>query len=320
MVSIREINPGLQYGYIPTEWICITFVSLFGISTFLHLVEAIYFRIWWLLPTVILAGIGETIGWSGRLWSSQTFDGNASVPYLMQISSTIIAPTPLVAANFIILGRIIQKLGPQYSRLKPRMYTIVFCSVDIAALVVQAVGGASASSATTDSGAEDGAHIMLAGIIIQLVAITFYVTLAAEFLFRYSTKRPFRGPAAGDAEGTLDHRSRLMIIGLGISTLLIFIRAVYRTIELADGWTGDVLRTQVFFDVLDGAMICIAIYTLNFFHPGFLLSRVMPSIANEKAFNDSRETTLSLRGMESSPGSRKDYYAGSGVVTQTQVV
>jgi hypothetical protein len=32
----------------------------------------------------------------------------------------IIAPTPLVAANFIILGRIIRRLGPQYSRLTPR--------------------------------------------------------------------------------------------------------------------------------------------------------------------------------------------------------
>ena len=29
----------------------------------------------------------------------------------------VIAPTPLVAANFILLGRIIRRLGPQYSRL-----------------------------------------------------------------------------------------------------------------------------------------------------------------------------------------------------------
>ncbi|KAH8108531.1 RTA1-domain-containing protein [Phellopilus nigrolimitatus] len=261
-MSIREINPELKYGYIPTEWICITFVSLFGIST------SIYFRIWWLLPTVILAGIGETIGWSGRLWSSQTFDGNASVPYLMQISSTVISPTPLVAANFIILGRIIQKLGSQYSRLKPRLYTIIFCSADTVALIIQALGGAAASSATTESGAQEGANIMLAGVIIQMVAITFYVTLAAEFLFRYATKRSFREKSSDEVEGTLDHR------------------AVYRTIELADGWTGDVLRTQVLFNVLDGAMICIAIYTLNFFHPGFLLSRVTPGVATEKVFND----------------------------------
>jgi RTA1 like protein len=32
----------------------------------------------------------------------------------------VIAPTHLVAANFILLGRIIRRLGPQYSRLTPR--------------------------------------------------------------------------------------------------------------------------------------------------------------------------------------------------------
>ena len=40
----------------------------------------------------------------------------------------IIAPTPLVAANFILLGRIIRRLGPQYSRLTPRRcksYTLI---------------------------------------------------------------------------------------------------------------------------------------------------------------------------------------------------
>lgn len=66
--------------------------------------------------------------------------------------------------------------------------------------------------------------------------------------------------------------------------------AVYRTIELADGWTGRIIHTQVYFseststflerrpadgrvrlDVLDGAMIVLAIYTLNFAHPGIFL-------------------------------------------------
>jgi hypothetical protein len=36
----------------------------------IHLGQAIRFRMWWLLPTAVVAGIGELIGWSGRLWSS----------------------------------------------------------------------------------------------------------------------------------------------------------------------------------------------------------------------------------------------------------
>lgn len=38
-----------------------------------------------------------------------------------RITTTIIAPTPLVAANFVILGRIIGILGTQYSRLGPTL-------------------------------------------------------------------------------------------------------------------------------------------------------------------------------------------------------
>jgi hypothetical protein len=30
-------------------------------------------------------------------------------------------PTPLAAANFIVLGRIINRLGPVYSRLSPKL-------------------------------------------------------------------------------------------------------------------------------------------------------------------------------------------------------
>jgi hypothetical protein len=83
-----------------------------------------------------------------------------------RITTTILAPTPLVAANFIILGKIIARLGPQYSRLSPKLCqlvldfrrsqlvehkyptdTIVFCIFDLIALIVQAIGGAAASQA-----------------------------------------------------------------------------------------------------------------------------------------------------------------------------
>lgn len=36
----------------------------------LHLGQALYCRMWWLLFTAVLCGIGEIIGWSARLSSS----------------------------------------------------------------------------------------------------------------------------------------------------------------------------------------------------------------------------------------------------------
>ncbi|TDL28651.1 RTA1-domain-containing protein [Rickenella mellea] len=261
------------YGYIPTQWVCITFIVLFGLSTTLHIGQAVRNRLWFMFPTAVLAGIGEVIGWSGRLWSSH--DPGGLNPYLMQICTTIISPTPLVAANFVILGIMIKIYGPQYSRLSPNQYNIIFCSADLVALIVQAVGGASAAQATeTGRDPTKGGHIMLAGIVIQLVSIIIYVVLAAEFLFRLLKKLPILRKTNGMENmktSQLDRNGNLMLLGLSLSTLCIFIRAVYRTAELSNGWTGRIIRTQVLFNVLDGGMITIAIFTINFLHPGMLL-------------------------------------------------
>lgn len=48
----------------------------------IHIGQALYFRLWWLLPTACLAGVTEILGWSGRLWSSLNI--GVLDPYLMQ--------------------------------------------------------------------------------------------------------------------------------------------------------------------------------------------------------------------------------------------
>lgn len=42
-------------------------------------------------------------------------------------------------------------------------------------------------------------------------------------------------------------------------------------IELSQGWTGYVITHEVYFIVLDGAMMVIAVGIFNIFHPGWLL-------------------------------------------------
>lgn len=276
-----DFNP---YHYIPTLWICALFIALFGLSTLIHFTQAIYFRMWWLIPTACIAGITEIIGWSGRLWSSN--DPFNITPFLIQITTTIIAPTPLIAANFIILGRLIARLGPKFSRISGVWYLVIFTSSDIIALVIQALGGAKASVAV-DNGEdpETGGNIMLAGIAFQLAAISLYILLASEFVLRVLYNRPVRKHPKPGHNGThhFDTRTKLMIGGLALSGIALFIRSVYRTIELADGWSGLIIETQVYFNVLDGGMIVLAMFTLNIFHPGFLLLDTPETRKNDNA-------------------------------------
>ncbi|KAF8919304.1 RTA1 like protein-domain-containing protein [Mucidula mucida] len=280
-----------QYGdYVPSRAVSYIFVILFALSTLAHLGQGLYARMWWTIPTILLAGCLEVLGWSGRLWSS--FSPTLQDPYMIQIVCTIIGPTPLVAANFIILGAIIRILGPMYSRLGPRNYSRVFLSCDIISLVVQGAGGGIAASASDLDGANLGGNIMLGGIVFQLVIIVLYSIMSTEFLFRYVHDRPVGGlkPASqsqatlGGAEsrGEMDTKTKIMVAGLGFNILCLFIRAVYRTIELSDGWNGRVINTEVYFNVLDGAMVVLAMYTFNFAHPGHLIGRDMGKSLSKK--------------------------------------
>jgi hypothetical protein len=48
--------------------------------------------------------------------------------------------------------------------------------------------------------------------------------------------------------------------------------AIYRTIELLDGFSGPIISTERLFNVLDGLMILFAILSLNVVHPGIFLA------------------------------------------------
>ncbi|KAG7441499.1 uncharacterized protein BT62DRAFT_480830 [Guyanagaster necrorhizus] len=130
--------------------------------------------------------------------------GNAvgGVPLFMvcsfRIVCTIFALTPLVAANFVVLGTFIKgwilyiagSLPGCVSRAAPipdthpklSLDSIIFCTCDGVALIIQDVGGGIASAATTLPAANKGGDIILGGIVFQLAVITVYVLCAAEFL------------------------------------------------------------------------------------------------------------------------------------------
>ncbi|KAH7920424.1 RTA1-domain-containing protein [Leucogyrophana mollusca] len=272
-------NTGIgPYDYVPTRSVGIAFTTLFAISTVAHIVQSVRFRLWWLLPTAVFCGVSELVGWSARLYSSGA--PRALIPFEIQISATITGPTPLIAANFVILEYIIKTLGPRYSRLTPKMYTIIFCSCDAISLTIQGVGGATAAiAAGNGKDPTTGGSIMLIGIVIQMVAISAFVLCAGEFFYRYANDKPLR-KAADDFEKHsaiseyargMDPRMKIMIYAMAFTTTCLFIRAVYRTIELTDGWNGRIIATQIYFNVLDGGMVTLAIYTLNIFHPGYLI-------------------------------------------------
>ncbi|KAG2139806.1 RTA1-domain-containing protein [Suillus bovinus] len=274
------------YNYVPTEWVCIFFLTAYSISTAIHMGQALRYKLWWMIPTVTFAGILEIFGWSCRLWSSQSPE--LLRPFEMQLFGTILAPTPLVAAYFIIFGRITIHFGPQFSRLTPNMYIIVFFSLDTICLTIQAVGSVFAAEAVNEYKSPTlGGNIMLGGISAQLFAIWVYLGLAAEFFLRRKYNAPFRRQVIkfGKGQRSMSKDVQCMIYALGFCTICIIIRSVYRTVELADGWSGTVISTESYFNWLDGGFVVVAMYTLNVIHPGIYLKSVDTSLPDEDKVN-----------------------------------
>ncbi|KAH8798039.1 RTA1-like protein [Flagelloscypha sp. PMI_526] len=81
------------------------------------------------------------------------------------------------------------------------------------------------------------------------------------------------GLAATADDPTLGGHIILLVlcIGLVFNTFFLYVRAIYRLLELGQGWRGAILHTQWIFNIFDGTMIVLATYTWNFIHPMFWL-------------------------------------------------
>ena len=140
------------------------------------------------------------------------------------------------------------------------MYLWIFCTCDVISLVVQAVGGALASdaSSTPTGDTKPGTDIMVAGILFQLASIAVFTVLGVIFLVRVR-KIGF------------ERNLQLLVAATSLSVVTILVRSVYRAIELLQGWSGFLITHEPYFISLDGAMMVVAVGVFNILHPAWLL-------------------------------------------------
>ncbi|KAK7028858.1 envelope glycoprotein [Paramarasmius palmivorus] len=163
----------------------------------------------------------------------------------------------------------------------------IFLTCDILSLVLQGLGGGIASSANDRAGSLLGSNIMIGGIALQVGMMTTFCILVAEFVYRLVNDKPLRKPTtleptlqlSTSSESTIydpralfDKRRKILLSALLFTTLLLFIRAIYRLIELGSGWDSDVMTTEWLFNVFDAALVTVAFYVWNVAHPGRLLA------------------------------------------------
>lgn len=130
--------------------------SDFRIITLGHIGLGIKYKTWYFSTVFALGGIGEILGYIGRVGSS--FDVMSDPFYTIQLVLLALSPGFFSAGLYLTISNLYVPLslrrfadrravivGPANSFLKPLYYVVIFSTFDVLALVIQSVGGGSAA-------------------------------------------------------------------------------------------------------------------------------------------------------------------------------
>ncbi|KAK1227710.1 Envelope glycoprotein gp160 [Marasmius sp. AFHP31] len=114
--------------------------------------------------------------------------------------------------------------------------------------------------------------------------MTIFVILLGEYTLRYIHNKPLKGGSSSGSERfPLDTRRKVLLLAMASTTVLLFIRGIYRLIELSGGWNSTIMHTEWLFNVFDAAVVFVAFVIWNAAHPSALLEdRRVGSLAREK--------------------------------------
>ncbi|PQE27910.1 hypothetical protein CJF30_00009097 [Rutstroemia sp. NJR-2017a BBW] len=254
-----------SFEYLPTVAGNGIYAGIFGLAILAQLFLGIKHKTWGYMVAMLFGLLLEVIGYVARiLIHNNPFDNNNFLMYLICLT---IAPAFLTAAIYLCLSRIVIVYGPEHSRFKPGTYTIVFCTCDIISLILQAAGGAIASTADTHEQSDTGKNIMLAGLGFQVFSIILFVLACSEFALRVRKAKGMWNPIYLSLVNSAFFKA--FMAALALATTTIFVRSTYRCIELSGGFHGSLFVShEEEFMVLEGVMIVLATLALTIFHPG----------------------------------------------------
>ncbi|KAI1625272.1 RTA1 like protein-domain-containing protein [Exophiala viscosa] len=268
--------------YLPNLSANATYLAIFSALFVLQAILVLTYRTWKFSIPMLCGVLLEMVGYAARLWMrSEIFQPN---PFILYLITLTIAPALISASIYQSLGVVITKRDPLISRIKPTNYTPIFVSFDVVCLILQAAGGAWAAEGVREEDRRKvptGTHIMLGGLALQVASLAAFMVLSSDYAVRYWKKHYAGTQKARALDDSYSEEDRHVSpvqnfsFGLGLATVTISIRCVFRVAELQGGFGGRLANDQVLFMVFEGPMIIIAVAVLTLFHPGRCL-RVQP--------------------------------------------
>lgn len=219
------------YGYYPNLGGNIFFTAFFGILGVFQLGWGLRYRTWTFMVALCVGALMEMAGYVGRVlmhynpWNEDAFK--------LQIVCLVLAPTFVAAGVYLTLKHIVLALGPEHSRLKPRLFTWIFISCDVGSLILQAAGGgvAAAAGKTNHHLLEAGDNIIICGIAFQVATMAVCGLLGLDFFIRVA--RRGNGLAGekeldGAAPVISPRRMQMIIAAEVLAYFTVLVRCIYR--------------------------------------------------------------------------------------------
>ncbi|RFU33043.1 hypothetical protein B7463_g3277, partial [Scytalidium lignicola] len=273
------------YHYDPSLAGACILAVLFGALTIWHSILISKHRTWYFIPLAI-GGVFEFVGYISRAVSNKQAPNPTIGPFVIQTLLLLLAPALFAASIYMILGRIIISVdGESLSPIKKRWLTKVFVTSDVISFFVQ-LGGGGLMASSHASTSNLGSHIVLAGLLIQIVIFGFFVVVALVFHRRLRAR-----PTSRCDDPSLPWKKFLYIVY--ITSGFIMIRSIVRVAEFVQGFEGTIMLHEVYLYVFDAVPMAAVMGVFSIWYPSNFSNQARKAIVDRESGGSNAEFELS---------------------------
>ncbi|KAJ1822270.1 hypothetical protein LPJ56_000901 [Coemansia sp. RSA 2599] len=255
------MDPKYYFSYIPIDVVPEVAAGLFALCAIIQCLQTFQSQGPYYLLLLSVTALSESIGYGLR---TLCIYRTTKATFIAMTLFLLLPPNALALTNYKTLGETVRQQTPValvYRRpfyLNPRFITWFFFLSDVLSFLLQAAGVA---LSTQEDRRELAKNTVLVGLAVQLfffacfLALCFRVLKSPEYLVK-------KGPA-DKSLGTAKRRLFSVIIG---TTVLLYVRSIYRVFEFVGGYGSWVYGTEWLFYVCDTLMVllCFVFYICNF--------------------------------------------------------
>lgn len=260
-------------GHYPSSGGNVALAAVFVVVIVCQIILGVFFHQWWFLFCWICGLVLEILGYFGRIWLH--YDLMSFNPYIIQIVCLTLAPCFLLAGMYYILAQLAHIYGEHYSVLRPMIYCYIFIACDTVSICLQGAGGGLSSG---DLSSNLGVNLTIAGLAFQVFTMVVFQALWYMFIRNIIAAYKAKGDNAFNPD-FVHIRARgvkyqiALMAAVSISLILIFIRSIYRLVEMGFGYGSTLADTEIYFMFFEGLLMSLSCVLMTVCHPGLMYGR-----------------------------------------------